>query len=66
MCFVKSCLSSNIAAVDSFADMVGIKKLVTARTEKTRSMVKQTKIRSSKSPLEKITRKPDSVSTKNC
>ena len=41
MCFVRSCLSSNIAAVDSFAEMVGITKLVNALTEKIRRIAKQ-------------------------
>ena len=52
--------------LDSFADMVGITKLVTARTVKIRNIAKQTQTRSLKSPLAKITRRPDSVSTKNC
>ena len=66
MCWVKSCLSSKRAEVDSFAEIVGITKLVNARTVKIMRIAKQTQISSFNVPLEKISRKPDSVSTRNC
>ena len=66
ICWVKSCLSSKRADVDSFAEIVGITKLVKALTEKIRRIAKQTQMSSLKVPLEKITRKPDSVRIKNC
>ena len=66
MCWVKSCLSSKRADVDSFAEIVGITKLVNARTVKIMRIAKQTQISSLNVPLEKITRSPDSVRTRNC
>ena len=64
--FGGSCLSSRRADVDSFAEIVGITKLVNARTVKIMRIAKQTQISSVNVPLEKIKRKPDSVRTKNC
>ena len=52
--------------MDSFAEIVGIMKLVNALTEKMRSIAKQTQMSSLKVPLEKITLRPDSVRTRNC
>ena len=46
--------------------MVGIKKLVNALTEKIKRIAKHTHISSLNVPLENMTRKPDSVRTKNC
>ena len=66
MCWVKSCLNSKRAEVDNFAEIVGITKLVNARTVKIRRIAKQTKMSSLNVPLEKITLRPDSVRTRNC
>ena len=66
MCWVKSCLSSKRAEVESFAEIVGITKLVKALIEKIKRIAKQTQTSSLTEPLAKITRKPDSVRTKNC
>ena len=66
ICWVKSCLSSRRADVDSFAEIVGITKLINARTEKITRIARQTQMRSLNLPLEKIKRRPDSVRTKNC
>ena len=66
MCRVRSCLNSKRAAVESFAEIVGITKLVNALTEKIKRMAKQTQIRSVKVPLENMTRKTDYVRTKYC
>ena len=66
MCWVKSCLNSKTADAVSFAEIVGIMKLVKALTEKIRRIAKHTQMSSLKVPLEKITRRPDSVRTKNC
>ena len=46
--------------------MVGITKLVNALTEKISRIAKQTQMSSLNVPLENMTRKPDSVNTKNC
>ena len=64
MCLVRSRLSSKIAEVDNLAEIVGIIKLVSPRTEKIKRIAKQTQISSLKVPLEKMTRKPDSVRTR--
>ena len=66
MCWVKSCLSSKRAEVDSFAEIVGITKLVNALTVKIRRIAKQTQISSLNVPLAKIILRPDSVRTRNC
>ncbi len=66
MCWVKSCLSLKRAEVESFAEIVGITKLVKALIEKIKRIAKQTQTSSLIEPLAKITRKPDSVRTKNC
>ena len=66
MCWVKSCLSLKRAEVESFAEIVGITKLVKALIEKIKRIAKQTQTISLIEPLAKITRKPDSVRTKNC
>ncbi len=66
MCCVKSCLSSKRADVDSFAEIVGITKLVKALTEKIIRIAKQTQISSLNVPLAKIILRPDSVRTRNC
>ena len=66
MCSVRSSLNSKRASVDSFAEIVGITKLANALTEKIKRIAKQTQISSPNVPLEKITRRPDSVKTKNC
>ena len=66
MCWVKSCLSSKRADVDSLAEIVGITKLVNALTVKIIRIAKQTQISSLKVPLAKITLRPDSVRTRNC
>ena len=52
--------------MDSFVEIVGITKLVNARTVKIIRIAKHTQMSSLNEPLEKITRKPDSVRTKNC
>ena len=52
--------------VESFAEIVGIMKLVNARTVKIMRIAKQTQMSSLNVPLEKITRRPDSVRTRNC
>ena len=52
--------------VDSFAETVGMTKLVNALTEKIKRIAKQTHISSLNVPLEKMTLKPDSVRTRNC
>ena len=66
MCWERSYLSSKRAEVDNFAEIVGITKLVNARTEKIKRIAKHTHMSSPNVPLEKITRKPDSVRTRNC
>ena len=66
MCCIKSCLSSKRADVDSFAEIVGITKLVKALTEKIIRIAKQTQISSLNVPLENIILRPDSVRTRNC
>ena len=66
ICWVKSCLSSRRADVESFAEIAGITKLVNALTVKIMRIAKQTQMSSLNEPLEKIKRKPDSVRTKNC
>ena len=58
--------SSNRADVDSFAELVGITKLVNARTVKIIRIAKQTQMSSLNVPLAKITLRPDSVRTRNC
>ena len=52
--------------MDSFAEIVGITKLVNARTEKIMRIAKQTQMSSLNVPLAKITLSPDSVRTRNC
>ena len=52
--------------MDSFAEIVGITKLVNALTVKIIRIAKQTQISSLKVPLAKITLRPDSVRTRNC
>ena len=52
--------------MDSFAEIAGITKLVNARTVKIMRIAKQTQMSSLNEPLEKITRRPDSVRTRNC
>ena len=66
MCWAKSCRSSRRADVDSFAEIVGITKLVNALTVKIMRIAKQTQMSSLNLPLEKITLRPDSVRTRNC